>query len=500
MSKNALLLYPNQLFSLELLPGDVDRIVLVEDPSYFGLDPSRKLYLNKQKLVFIRATMRRYLEEVLWPAGFDVDYIEMHKIKSSIDIVNHVDDYDTIRFFDTCDSDLNRVIMSELKNLNPSPEVEMIQTPNFYINVEEINSFFARHNKYTFEEFYLWQRERFNVLIDPETYKPLGGSLTIHPKPLKKALADFELPSFQVFGSNKYVEESIEFVNKSFPDNPGNIDDFNWPTSSVESEKWLDEFIKHRLQYYAHFEESLGSESPWLFHSAIGPMLNSGLLQPHYVVSRVVGYGIEHGVDLANIEGFVRNILGWREYTRALYIKKGVTLRTSNSYGHNRGLTADWYSGNTGILPVDAIINKLNKHGYAHQSEIIMVIGNFMFLSDIHPEEIHFWMLEMIVDSSDWSIIPYVFGLIQGERGTSVSGAPAISSSNYILKMSDYKRGNWSDVWDGLYWRFIDKNKEALSKIKPMSLTLSHLKRLTDEQKRILGYRAEDFLNAKTSY
>lgn len=499
MSKNALLLYPNQLFAVEYIPKDIDRIVVIEDPTYFGVDPSRKLYLNKQKLVFMQASMRRYVEEVLWQAGYEVDYLELHNIKSSVDIVNHLGDFEKVTYFDTCDEDLNRIISSEIKTLNPAPEVVKLQSPNFYLTPDEVNSFFTKHEEYSFADFYLWQRERFNVLIDPETYKPLGGSLILEAKTPKKSLKDQSLPSFQVYGSNKYVKEATDYVLKTFPDNPGTADDFPWPTNHAEAVKWLDEFIEHRLENYAFFEDNLAQDSPWLFHSAIGPMLNCGMLQPHEVVQKVLDHGLANETELVSVERFVRNILGWREYTRAMYLKKGVNLRTTNTYGHNRGLTADWYSGNTGIEPVDNVIHKLIKHGYAHQSELLAVIGNFMFLCDIHPEEIHYWMLEMSIDTSDWSVVPYVYGIIQGENGQNVANQPMISSSNYILKMSQYNHGPWADIWDGLYWRFLEKNSEKLLSIKTMSIAFGQLKKLSEEQKRITSYRAEDFLQSKTN-
>lgn len=499
MSKQALLLYPHQLFATEHLPKNVEQIILVEEPLLFGVDRHYPLYIHKQKLVFMRASMRRYAEEILWPAGYQVDYVEFHQMDHTGDIVNKLKDYQHIIHFDLNDDVLNRRLQSALKGLTHAPTIEWLNTPNFYLTRREVEGFFAKKQKASFANFYQWQRERFNILINPKTYKPLGGKLSYDAENRKRLPKEHTLPSFQVYGANEFVAEAKQYVLQYFSDNPGEIDDFPWPTSHQEASDWLEAFLDDRLDEFGSYEDAIDGEAPWVYHSAISPLLNTGLLQPQDVVARAIERHEKKAVAIASLEGFVRQILGWREYMRGVYLDRHVQLRTSNTFGHNRLLTNDWYTGNTGIPPVDDVIKKTLTRGYAHHIERLMIIGNIMFLCDFHPDEVYRWFMEMYIDAYDWVMVPNVYGMSQYADGGSMVTKPYISSSNYILKMSHYERDEWCDIWDGLYWRFIEKNKERFKKNPRMSMMVSQLERLNEDRRRIIGYRAEDFLRNKTS-
>jgi deoxyribodipyrimidine photolyase-related protein len=499
MSKNALLLYPNQLFGVEYLPKEVDQVILVEEPLLFGKDDQYPLYLHNQKLVFLRASMQRYAKEVLWPAGYSVEYVEFHQMRETGDIVNKLTHFDKIEYFDLNDDVLTRRLASAINNLQHSPEIRILESPNFYLTSKEVDSFFADKQKAQFTPFYQWQRERFNILIDTHTYKPVGGKLTYDSENRKRLPKDHVLPSFQVYGSNEYVNEAKQYIHKYFSENPGSIEDFPWPTSHSEAFEWLDSFLKDRLDNFGPFEDSIDGSAPWIYHSALSPLLNSGLLQPYEVIERALERHAKNPVPIASLEGFVRQILGWREYMRGMYRNRHVQLRTSNTFGHNRRLTADWYNGTTGIPPVDDVIKKTLTRSYAHHIERLMIVGNIMFLCDFHPDEVYRWFMEMYIDAYDWVMVPNVYGMSQYSDGGSMVTKPYVSSSNYILKMSHYEKGDWCDVWDGLYWRFIEKNQDRFKKNPRMSMMVSQLQRMNDNRKRIIGYRAEDFLKDKTT-
>ncbi len=499
MGKNVLLLYTNQLFDLDALPKDVDQVIMVEEPLIFGKDNQYPRYLHRQKLVYMRASARRYVEEVLWPAGYKVEYIESHRINETGDIVNKLHEFDEIIYFDVTDDVLQRRLESAIDGLSHSPEVEVLESPNFFLSRQEITNFLTNTKKANFNHFYRWQRERFNILINPDTYKPVGGKLSFDSKVSKRLPLDHKIPSFQVFGSNKYVEEAKKYVTQYFPENPGRIDDFAWPTNSEESYQWLKEFLEHRIDSFNDYEDAVDGNSPWVYHSGISPMLNNGLLSPQKVIDLALQRNKKKSVPIASLESFIRHILGWREYMRGQYLKKHVQMRTANIFGHNRTLTADWYNGTTGIPPVDDVINKILDRSYIHHVERLMVIGNIMFLSDIHPDEVYRWFMEMCIDSYDWVTVPNVYIMSQfADGGSSLIEKPFISSSNYIQKMSHYSHGDWSDTWDGLYWRFIDKNRERFSKNSHMSSAVKQLDRVSEEHRRISAYRAEDFLSKKT--
>lgn len=495
---NVLLIYPHQLYPVDVLPKDLTQVFVIEDPLMFGRDPQYPLFLHKQKLVLHRATMRRYIEEVLWPAGYEVEYIEFHHMNETGDIVNKLSGVERVEYFDPTDDVLGRRLTEALTGLVSKPEIRKIESPNFYLTHDESKSFLAKKDKANFTEFYQWQRERFNILINQETYKPLGGKLSFDTDNRKRLPKDHVLPSFQVFGSNKYVDEAKEYVAHHFPDNPGTTDDFPWPTNHEEAVQWLDEFVETRLDDFGPFEDAIDGKAPWVYHSALSPVINIGLLSPMQVVDTAVKRHEQREVPMASLEGFVRQVLGWREYMRAIYVDRHVQLRTTNTFNHQRHLTNDWYYGTTGIPPVDDVIKKTLARGYAHHIERLMVVGNMMFLSEINPDEVYRWFMEMYVDAYDWVMVPNVYGMSQYADGGSITTKPYVSSSNYILSMSHYEKGEWCDVWDGLYWTFIEKNKEQFAKNPRMRMMVSQLDRIADNRKRIISYRAEDFLREKT--
>lgn len=497
--KSVLLLYPHQLYPVDQLPKDVDEVLLIEDPLYFGNDEQYPTLFHKQKIVLHRASMRRYVEEVLWPAGYKVEYIECHHMQRSDDIVNKLTHVERVEFFDPTDDVLSRRLLSSLNGLENSPEVSQLESPNFYLKRSEAKNFFNNKKKAHFTEFYRWQRERFNILINANTYKPVGGKLSFDTENRKRLPKDHELPGFQVYGTNDYVSEAESYVNEHFNDNPGSYDDFPWPTNHQEAQDWLESFLEERLDKFGPYEDAIDGEAPWVYHSGITPMLNIGLLSPQQVVEAALKRHERKEVPIASLEGFIRQVLGWREYMRAMYVDRHVALRTTNVFNHQRRLTADWYNGTTGVQPVDDVIKKVQQRGYAHHIERLMVLGNIMFLSHIHPDEVYRWFMEMFVDAYDWVMVPNVYGMSQYADGGSMVTKPYVSSSNYILSMSHYSRAEWSDVWDGLYWGFIEEHREKFAKNPRMSMMVHQLDKLKDERKRIIGYRAEDFLKSKTS-
>ena len=498
MSKNILLLYPYQLYEVDELPRDVDQVLMIEDPILFGKDPQYPMYMHRQKLVFMRASARRYVEEVLWPAGYEVDYIEFHHMTESGDIVNKLTHYDEVLYFDPTDDMIDRRVRNAISGLEHSPQVHVLDSPNFFLTRREVEGFFANKSKSFFTSFYQWQRERFNVLIDPDTYKPTGGKLSYDTENRKRLPKNHKLPSFQVYGSNEYVTEAKKYVDKHFSDNPGSVEDFPWPTNHKEARDWLDEFLKNRLDNFGPYEDAIDGSAPWVYHSALSPVINAGLLSPQEVVQRALERNEHKAVPLASLEGFIRQVLGWREYIRGMYLKQHVQMRTGNVFNHQRRLTNDWYSGTTGIPPVDDVINKTKARSYAHHIERLMVIGNIMFLCEIHPDDVYRWFMEMYIDAYDWVMVPNVYGMSQYADGGSMVTKPYVSSSNYILKMSRYEKGEWCNVWDGLYWRFIETNKERFRKNPRMSMMVSMLEKMPEERRRIIGYRADDFLASKT--
>jgi deoxyribodipyrimidine photolyase-related protein len=220
----------------------------------------------------------------------------------------------------------------------------------------------------------------------------------------------------------------------------------------------------------------------FLFHSILTPMLNIGLINPDYILDRTIEEFNKRNLPVNSVEGFVRQILGWREFIRVVYSHKGVYQRTNNHFQYARKIPAAFYNGTTGIVPIDDVIKKVNEHGYAHHIERLMIVGNFMLLCEFDPDEVYRWFMELFVDAYDWVMVPNVYGMSQYADAGLMSTKPYISGSNYILKMSNYEKGNWCEVWDALYWLFIIKHKNAFAKNPRMSMMVSLANKLPEEK------------------
>ena len=213
------------------------------------------------------------------------------------------------------------------------------------------------------------------------------------------------------------------------------------------------------------------------------------------LIEKSLEFASQNKIPINSLEGFVRQLIGWREFIRIIYEKEGVIQRNSNYFGFKKKMPKAFYSGETGIEPVDSTIEKLLNHSYLHHIERLMVLGNFMLLCEINPKEIYKWFMELFIDAYDWVMVPNVYGMSQFADGGLMSTKPYISSSNYILKMSDYKKGGWCKVWDGLYWRFLNKHKKLFAQNPRMNMMMKLLEKM-DSQKLSAHIKvAEDYLS-----
>lgn len=495
--ESALLLYPHQLFSVEHLPA-VDLVYVIEEPLYFGTDTEYPVAFHKQKLILHRASMRRYVEEQLWSNNIDVEYLELADMQHSGEVLSHAQKAGAklVYMFDACDYLLEKRLQDALgSNVEAPFELRVLPSPDFLLRKGEIEEFFADKKNHSFAPFYQWQRERFNILIDKK-YKPVGGKWSYDADNRQKLPADVQVPGFASFGGNDYVKEATQWVEKRFPNNPGATNAFMWPTNHAEATAWLHDFIQHRLELFGPYEDAIDGQAMLLFHSGISAPLNCGLLTPQQVVQAVLEHHQKTPVALASLEGFIRQVIGWREYIRGIYVTQGSEMRSQNALGKQRRLSAAWWDGTTGLPPVDDVIAKVQQHAYAHHIERLMILGNSMLLCEIHPDEVYKWFMSMFIDAYDWVMVPNVYGMSQFSDLGSMVTKPYISGSNYIFNMSHYQKDDWCDVWDGLFWGFVQQHKELLAKNPRTSMMVKNLQRLNEDRKRIIHYRAQDFLNS----
>jgi deoxyribodipyrimidine photolyase-related protein len=304
----------------------------------------------------------------------------------------------------------------------------------------------------------------------------VGGKWSFDTENRKKLPKNVSIPKTSFAKVDSFAEEARIYVSSHFPDSLGVDSDLIYPTSRREAIRWLEDFLEERLTLFGDYEDAIDPNEAILFHSCLTPMLNIGLLSPRDIIDRSMAYSDR--VPLNSLEGFVRQVIGWREFVRAVYRTRGVQQRTTNYWKHNRPIPGSFYDGTTGIEPVDIVIRRVLEMGYCHHIERLMILGNFMLLCDFDPDEVYRWFMEMFIDAYDWVMVPNIYGMSQHADGGLMTTKPYISGSSYVLRMSSFKKGPWCEIWDALYWRFMSKHRKFFEGNARMGVMVSQLDKM----------------------
>lgn len=374
--------------------------------------------------------------------------------------------------------------------------LKILPSQNFLTTKQDFEKYLISKKRLFFNDFYIYQRKRLNILID-EFKKPVGGKWSFDDENRKKLPKNQTIPNLPCINYNKNLEDVKIIVQKYFLNSPGNVDNFYLPTTNKDAKNWFEDFLKNKFYNFGWYEDSISKKEVFIFHSVLSPMINIGLINPNYIVKRSLDFAIENNIPINSLEGFIRQIIGWREFIRGVYNTQEYKI-TTNYLNHNRDFTYDFLNGLTTIEPFNDSIKKLNEYGFTHHIERLMILGNIMLLCEIHPSKVYKFFMEYFVDSSDWVMVPNVFGMSQFSDGGLFATKPYICSSNYILKMSDYKKGDWCDILDSLYWRFINKNPELFSKNPRMKLMLNIYEKKSEEEKKRIDKLSNEFLERFT--
>lgn len=381
-------------------------------------------------------------------------------------------------------------------------ELEFLPSPMFVTPREEFEAYLevAKEKPYM-AKFYERQRRRLDVLMDGA--EPEGGQWSFDHDNRKKLPKKQAVPETAWATPTEHVAAVRGLVAKHFDDHPGALpnDGAFWlPTTRRQALAWLRAFLDDRFDLFGPYEDALSGRDPVLFHSVLSPMMNLGLITPAEIVERAVAHAREHGVPMNSLEGFVRQVIGWREFVRGVYHRFDEEQSSRNHWGHERKLKDCWFDGTTGLPPLDDAIAKARDLGWQHHIERLMVMGNLLTLTQVHPREAHRWFMEMFVDSSDWVMGPNVYGMgIFSDGGIFVT-KPYICGSNYLIKMSDcYKKGEpWCDVVDGLYWGFVERNRAFFEGNYRLSMMPRSLDKLDGERKKRIFAAAEAWVDEVT--
>jgi len=485
------ILFPHQLFEQNPLIEKADTIYLVEEWLYF-----KQFNFHQQKIFFHRASMKAYQSHLL-SLNIKVEYIDSFNDLSDIrKLIAHLKSIgvDGFAYIDTTDQWLEQRMQKACEQHGVAAHKN--NSPLFLLTSEENAHYFSGRKRMFQTDFYKNQRQQRNILMDTDKI-PMGGKWTFDDENRLKYPKGKTPPPVHFLASNQLHDEAAQYVRQYFPDNYGNLNpQFIYPTNFADSKQWLKTFFATRFAEFGAYEDSIVTKEIFLHHGVLTPMLNVGLLTPQYVIDEALAYASAHDIPINSLEGFIRQILGWREFIRAVYELKGNEERTRNYWGFTRKIPASFWNGTTGIEPIDSTIKKILETGYCHHIERLMVLGNFMLLCEFDPNEVYRWFMEMFIDAYDWVMVPNVYGMSQFADGGLMSTKPYISGSNYLMKMSDYPKGDWQAVWDGLFWRFMHVHRDFFLRNPRLGMLVKTFDKMPEQKRQLHVNNADRFLDA----
>lgn len=515
---NVFVLFPIDLYNdIQLLKKS--KVFLVEEEHYFNRKNRThgSMKLNILKPIYHRATMRCYYDYLI-SKGIECQYIEIRKDWTKI-VNHHVDKNNAaLNFYDPVDRYIEKKLNTNFEQYN------IINTPRFFLTTEEMESYTGALRQ---TSFYKWIRETKNILMNENKNRavPEGGKLTYDKENRKSPYPGIEddVDDKVDYTDNHYVVEAFKYVKRTFNEDDHTI----WGKESMGQLKKLEDaeialkfpidrkgslarlryFIRTNLIRFGDFQDVMlnDSENSFVFHSALSPMMNIGLLTPEEIVKEVINHyeslrTSDKKKKLNDVEGFVRQILGWREFCRYMYQHHSDKYMGKNYFNATKRLNKEWYNATTGILPIDTCIKKAFRFGYLHHIERLMLIANYMTLTGISPSHMYRWFMEFSLDSYDWVMEFNVYCMGSYADGGQFTSKPYISTSKYILSMSTYTKKDyvnseidnnesesnhsdtstihiWSKFWDDLFWQFLKIHKTKIKKIGRLAGLLRYVKK-----------------------
>ena len=453
------ILYPNQLF--KNLSNFVNKkVLLIEEELFFT-----QYDFHIQKLVLHRASMKFY-ESYLIQNGILVEYFEDE---------SYLETYknEEVFVYELFDNYLEKKVYKNFSNITT------LKNPNF-INPKDKNKFLHK--------FYINRRKELNIFMDKG--KPLFDKYSFDEDNRKKLPKDIKIPPTLAF-ENEFVKEAINYCKKF--KSVGVCENFYYPTTFDEASLQLDYFLKEKFENFGSFQDAITKDikQNFLFHSNISSSLNIGLLDLNELIEKIVAFDAPYNAK----EGFIRQIIGWREFMLRVYEDNGVLLRNSNFFEFKNPMPKKILEAQSGIKPLDDAIKKLELTAYNHHIERLMILGNIFLLLEIKPNDVYEFFMKYYIDAYDWVMVGNVYGMSGFSDGGSITTKPYIASSNYLLKMSDYdKNESWCKILDALYWRFLHKYSFKFEKNPRIKMQIALLNKMPKEKLENHIKIANDFL------
>jgi deoxyribodipyrimidine photolyase-related protein len=437
-----LLLFPHQLFEAILTDSRVRKVIFHEHPLYFTQFP-----FHPEKLMLHRKSMTAFAK-VLEQAGKRAE-IRSEPLESLAEKL-WVEGIAEIACFELSDDWLERDFTKAFKKF----ERNILPSPMFLTPTAERNTYFFGKRRVSMADFYRWQRRRLRLLVD-DLGEPQGGRWSFDED------------------NRKPIHKSVQPPQRQW----------DYPVTHAQAREQLKRFLESCLDDFGPYEDAMRASDGRLFHSVLTPALNIGLLTPQEVVEATLAFAQDHPVPLASLEGFLRQVVGWREFVHGAYQAFGSKQRTTNFFGFTNSLPESFWKGETGLIPADMVIQRVNESGYCHHIERLMVLGCLLLLLEIHPTDVYGWFMTQFIDAYDWVMVPNVYGMSQYADGGLITTKPYLCGSTYLRKMGDWPKGDWCADWDALYWRFIHRHRKLFLANHRSSMMVALFDKLKPETK-----------------
>jgi len=487
--KEALILFPHQLFAQHEAFSIELPIILMEEYLFFT-----QYLFHKKKLVLHRATMKNWQAEKE-KQGYTIIYIDaaqnpLHDVRRFLSAAAE-NGLQILHVINPDDDLLGR----RMKKSCIQTGIDLVwhKSCNFLNTPDEGAIFFESKKRYHQTDFYIAERKKRHLMLESDG-SPIGGKWTFDAENRESFPKGEVIPKIGQSSRSNVLSEAILYVDRFFPENYGDTSAFIFPTTRKEALKWLDKFLQERFAKFGVYEDAMVANESFLYHSVLTPVLNIGLLQPAEVLEATLQFAAANAIPLNSLEGFVRQIVGWREFIRIIYHLEGRRQRTANYWQFSRKIPPSFWKGETGIAPVDLVIKKVLKTAYNHHIERLMVLGNFFLLCEFDPDEVYRWFMEMYIDAYDWVMVPNVYGMTQFADGGLMTTKPYISGSNYLMKMGDWPKGDWQKIWDGLFWRFMHVHRAFFLQNPRLGMLVKTFDKMSAEKQHAHLKVAEDFL------
>lgn len=351
---------------------------------------------------------------------------------------------------------------------------------HFLSNVEDFRRHAEGRKQLRMEYFYREMRKRYGILMDGDS--PAGGEWNFDKDNRENFGGEgpVGVPAPLDFKPDRTTRVVMELVDDRFRRHPGLLTGFDWPVTPAEADQALDDFIAHRLPWFGAYQDAMWTEEPWLYHSRLAAAMNLKLLDPRKVIAAAEQAYRSGAAPLAAVEGFIRQILGWREYVRGIYWTQMPGYLERNELGATASLPRFFWTGKTEMNCLHQVITQTLEFGYAHHIQRLMVTGLYCLLAGIDPKQVHEWYLAVYVDAVEWVELPNTLGMSQYADGGVMASKPYVASGKYINRMSNYCKDCQykpeSCPMTEMYWSFLEKHQEKLAKNPRMLMQIKNLK------------------------